>query len=708
MKFTNDSIKLENGIKKEWILTNGLGGYSSQTIIGANTRKYHGLLVAPLDPPGRRHVLLSKLDESLIINEETHMLATNMCPNYISEGFKNLVSFEKDATAKYEYKVNNVSVNKEICMVHGENTVCVKYVVKTAKEPVKLVIAPVMNFRDFHAMTTNQTFSVKQSLKNNKVKVIINNNIELPIYMRLDEAEYIEHVNDTFYNMYYVEEEKRGFYPLENLAVPGRFEVIVPSNTTKALEFICSLNENIDEIKIDSVIKSEEKRIKKIVKDAQITETKVSTKNTEKVLQEVKNNESNEVKVSKNEDKAKSASEESLIEQKRKELKEILVKATDNFIVYRPKFGLHTVLAGYPWFLDWGRDALISFEGLFLITKRYNLGRELFLTGFRDMKYGLLPNGYSGFDNRPLYNSVDASLLMFEQVNKYLRYTGDYKFVKASLYEKLVKITHSYEEGIDVDDNNIYLDEDGLLVSGTENTQNTWMDAKIGNYVVTPRNGKAVEINALWYNALKILENLADYFGDEKEKKYAQKLSKKCKESFKEKFYNSRKKCLYDVLGDSKVRPNQIFALALSYQILDPSSEEAKNVFNTVTKKLLKAHGLKTLAKGEENYVETYEGDGFRRDMSYHQGPTWVWLLGMYNDAFKNIINAEKNKTAKKELEAEYQKFVENIITTFHKEATQGISVGQLPEMYDSKAPYIARGTTAQAWSVAEILRIIS
>lgn len=663
MKFTNESINLENGIKKEWLLTNGLGGYSSSTVIGANTRKYHGLLVAPLDPPGRRFVLLSKLDESLILNNESCSLTTNMCPNYISEGFKNQISFEKDVTAKFEYQVKDVNIKKEVCLVYGENTVCVKYIIKTADQMGRFVIAPIMNFRDFHAMTTNQEFELKQNVVNNKIKIIINNNIETPIYLKLNDAEYIEHFNDTFRNMYYMEEEKRGFYPLENLSVPGRFEVMLPSNTTKTLEFICSLNENIDEIKIDDVIKKEEKRVNKLVKDAMGKEEN--------------------------------------------ELKEILIKATDNFVVYRPKFGLHTLIAGYPWFLDWGRDALLSFEGVYLLTKRYDLARELFLTGIRDMKYGLVPNGYSGFDNRPLYNSVDASLLMFEQVNKYIRYTGDYKFVKQNLYEKLVKIIHSYEEGIDVDNNNIYLDKDGLLVSGTDQTQNTWMDAKIGNYVVTPRNGKAVEINALWYNALKILESLASEFKDEAEMKYAQKLSKKCKSSFKEKFYNSKKKCLFDVLGDSKIRPNQIFALALSYQILDPSTEMAKNVFNTVTKKLLKAHGLKTLAKGEENYVETYEGDNFRRDMSYHQGPTWVWLLGMYNDAFKNIINAEKNKEVKEELEVGYKKFVDGVKSTFYKEVTQGKCVGQIAEIYDSKAPYEAKGTIAQAWSVAEVLRII-
>lgn len=692
MKFTNDGINIENAIKKEWIITNGIGGYSSSTTIGANTRKYHGLLVAPLEPPGRRFLLLSKLDESLIIKENSYMLATNMCPNYISEGFKNQISFEKDITTKYEYQIQDVNIKKEICMVYGENTVCIKYDVKTGKQPAKLVIAPIMNFRDFHTMTTEQGFLLKQSFNNNKIKVIINNNNQTPIYMRLNEAEYIEHHNDTFKNMYYLEEEKRGFYPLENLTVPGRFEVMLPENTIKTLEFICSLNENIDEIEINDVIKREEKRVNKILKDALVKKVLVEDIDNKKV---------------KNKNQLQSNLELTILEKKQQELKEILIKATDAFVVYRPKFGLHTVIAGYPWFLDWGRDTLISFEGFFLVTKRYNLAREIILTCLKDMKYGLVPNGYSGFDNRPLYNSVDSSLLLFEQVNKYLNYTEDYKFIKLSVYDKLVKIIHSYQEGIDVDDNNIYLDKDGLIVSGTDHTQNTWMDAKIGNYIVTPRNGKTVEINALWYNALKILEKLADKFGNIEEKKYLQKLSKKCKSSFETKFYNTRKKSLYDVLGDAKVRPNQIFALALSYQILDPSSEIAKNVFNTVTKKLLKSHGLKTLAKGEENYVETYEGDAFRRDMSYHQGPTWVWLLGMYNDAFKNIINAEKNKTTKNELEEEYKKFLGNIINTFHKEVTTGKCVGQIAEIYDSKAPYDAKGTIAQAWSVAEILRII-
>lgn len=703
MKITNDSISFENAIKKEWLLTNGIGGYASSTIIGANTRKYHGLLIAPLDPPGRRFLILSKLDESIVVNGNSYTLATNMCPGYISEGFKNQISFEKDTTVKYEYQVQGVHIEKEICMVYGENTVCIKYNIKTGDVASKMVIAPVMNYRDFHTMTTDQNFLLKQNIKGDKIKVVINNNNETPIYMKLNNAEYIEHHDDTFRNMYYMEEEKRGFYPLENLSVPGRFEVILPQNAAKSLEFICSLNENIDEIEIDKVITCEKNRINKILDKALNNSNQDNCDNqSENIVEEQAIKEKAEIKFT------KKMGFEPDFEEKYMKLKECLIKASDNFIVYRPKFGLHTVIAGYPWFLDWGRDTLISFEGLFLVTKRYDLAKEVIMTCLKDIKYGLVPNGYSGFDNRPLYNSVDSSLLLFEQINKYVNYTEDYDFVEKNVYEKLVKIIHSYEEGIDVDDNNIYVDRDGLLVSGTSNTQNTWMDAKIGNYAVTPRNGKAVEINALWYNALKVYEKFANKFKDTEEKKYAQKLFRKCKKSFEEKFYNARKRSLYDVLGDPKVRPNQIFALALSYPILDPASENAKAVFSTVTRKLLKSHGLKTLAKGEENYVETYEGDSFRRDMSYHQGITWVWLLGIYNDAFKNIIKSEKSIIAKEQLKREYRDFFENIVNTFYKEVTTGKCIGQIAEIYDSKAPYEAKGTIAQAWSVAEVLRIIS
>ena len=668
MKFTKENLELKEAIKKEWLVTNGIGGYSASTIIGLNTRKYHGLLVAPLVPPARRFVILSKLDESITIGDQKHNLYTNMSENYMSEGYRYQVAFEKTHFPIFTYQVQKVTVEKRVGMKKLENTACVLYKIQNKeKEDIKLTIAPILNFRDFHAMSVNEDFMIRQEVKKTKVKVVINDYIETPVYMKISEGEYTEHHNDIYRNMYYLEEEKRGFYPKENHAVPGVYEVIIPKGETKEIIFTCSLNENIDELDQNKVCMEQCARKKQVVKDSKIN-----------IAQDIKG-----------------------------ELVEALIRATDDFIVYRPNYKLHTVIAGYPWFLDWGRDTLISFEGLFLITKRFKLAKEILQLCVKDIKYGLVPNGYSGFDNRPLYNSVDSGLLLFEQVSKYLRYTKDYNFIKEKIYPSLKMIIENYIKGIDYDNNNIYLDKDFLLVSGTEFTQNTWMDAKIGSFVVTPRNGKAVEINALWYNALKIMEDLATKFEDKKEKAQVAKISKKTKIEFAEKFYNKKKKCLYDVLGDSKIRPNQIFALALTYPVLEGQTEIAKEVFNTVTQKLLKPCGLKTLAKGEKEYVETYEGDCFRRDMSYHQGPTWVWLLGMYNDAFKNIIKYEKNQKNQKELEKQYEKFIDNLIKTFHTETLKNGCIGQVPELFDSKTPYTQRGTLAQAWSVAELLRVV-
>ena len=271
------------------------------------------------------------------------------------------------------------------------------------------------------------------------------------------------------------------------------------------------------------------------------------------------------------------------------------------------------------------------------------------------------PIGYSGYDNRPLYNSVDASLLLFEQVNKYLKYTNDYDFIRNNIFNYLIDIITNYSEGIDVSDNNIYIDTDNLLVSGTEHTQNTWMDAKVGDIVVTPRNGKAVEINALWYNALKTLEVLANKFGENDIAERCGIAAKKHKQVFKRKFYNDKNKCLYDVLGDEKIRPNQLFAFSLTYPVINVSSSKARDVLNTCKEKLLTRYGLRTLAKEDKNYIAVYEGDSFKRDMSYHQGITWVWLLGLYNDAQINMIKATKDTKIKKHLEEEYNKFKLNV-----------------------------------------------
>ena len=670
MKYEN--LEFEKALKQDWIITNGLGGYSSSSILGINTRKYHGLLVAPLNPPGNRNLILSKVDESFESGGQEYPIYSNIGKDYISKGYQYLKAFEKEYIPIFTYEVDGAIIKKYICMEHGKNTVCVLYNIKNNEKRTKFKIAPIVNFRDFHTTTPNAEFNLKQEIKDTKVKMIINNQGQTPIYMKTSEGKYIEHFNDTFRNMYYLEEEKRGQGAEENLAVPGVFEIKLRANEEKFITFICSLEENIDELDGKNIINKEIVRITSNLYDSYLLDTKKEYSDKYKTL-----------------------------------MRDYII-ASDNFVVYRPAFALYTIIAGYPWFLDWGRDALISFEGIVLIPRRFQIAKEVLLTFMRDIKYGLVPNGYSGYDGRPLYNSADASLLLFEQIRKYLEYTHDYEFLKIQAYDTLKKVIEAYINGIDLDGNNIHLDnEDGLLSSGTQQIQNTWMDAKIGNIVVTPRNGKAIEINALWYNALKIMESFANLYKEkELSKKYAE-LAKKCKESFMKKFYNKKRKCFDDLVGDNSIRPNQLFAIGLHYPVVEPNSVEAKTAFETVTKKLLTPYGLKTLAKGEKCYREIYEGDQIKRDMSYHQGITWPWLLGIYSDSFLNIINAEKNKTKKKELEEQYSKFAQNVEDTFYNEMYNRSTVGSISELYDSAKPYEAKGAFAQAWSVAEVFRII-
>ncbi len=632
-KFEKEELRIEKALKKEWLITNGIGGYASSTVIGCNTRKYHGLLVAPFAPPGRRKVILSKIDESLQIEGKNYNLYTNISNNYISDGYKNLESFEKDYIPIFTYKVKDIEIKKLICMEYGKNTVCILYKVKNNGKDAKLTLAPIVNYRDFHQMNTNHTFELKQTITKNKAVIIIDNQAENPVYMNLNDGKYIMHVGDMFNNMYYIEEEKRGFYPEENLAVPGRYEVEIPENSEKEIEYVCSLEDNIEEINVKQIINNEIIRIRKLVLASKLYDIKAEAK----------------------------------YEEKYKNFLQEYIIAADNFVVYRPSFRLHTLIAGYPWFLDWARDSLISFEGLLLVPRRYEIAKEVLLTLIRDIKYGLVPNGYSGFDLRPLYNSADSSLLLFEAIYKYYKYTNDTVFIKG-IYSRLKTIIKSYKEGIDIDNNNIYLDDDYLIVSGTPETQNTWMDAKYGEFAFTPRNGKAVEINALWYNALKVMQEFSGICETKEEANIYKEMAEDTKISFNNKFYNKRRKCLYDVIGDGKIRPNQLFSLSLTFPVIEPDSEVAENIINVVEKKLLTDYGLRTLAKGEKNYVEIYEGDPFKRDASYHQGPVWPWLLGLYYNALKNMLNVAKTKTKKQELMEKIEKFCENTEEAF-KEA---------------------------------------
>lgn len=402
MKFTKETLNLENGLNKEWLITNGIGGYSSSTIIGANVRKYSGLLVAPLTPPARRFLILSKIDESVEIRGRKYDLYTNVGKEYISKGFEYQQEFEKEIVPTFKYKIGTTQITKTICMDYRKNTVGVYYKVKTGGAKAKLTLAPIVNFRDFHTVNENHEFELRQEIYKGKVKLVVDRNSQTPIYMHISEGNYIEHQNDTFRNMFYIEEEKRGFSAEENHVVPGVYEVEIPAKTEKEISFVCSLEANIEEIDVKDLIEKETKRMQEIFDNSE------------------------------------------LIDKKDEKLIKKLLIASDNFIAYRPNFSLHTIIAGYPWFLDWGRDSLIAFEGLLLVTKRFEIAKEVLKTMIRDVKYGLVPNGYSGYDNRPLYNSVDASLLLFEQVQKYIDYTGDYEFVKTQMYKTMEDVIENY------------------------------------------------------------------------------------------------------------------------------------------------------------------------------------------------------------------------------------------------------------------------
>lgn len=689
---------------REWIITNGLGGYAATTDLGGmNTRRYHGLLIAPLNPPRQRTLILSKVDESIEIDSKKYDIFTNNVNEKIQDGYKYQTSFEKDIFPVYTFNVNGVIIEKIICMIHQKNAVIVYYRISNKKAKTKFNITPIMNFRDFHSEKHDTAFNCKKKFFKDSFQLIFDEKYKVNVMVK--NGKFVKHNNDYFKGMFYEKEKERGFDYAENHLVPGTFTIDIKPNEDKEITFICSLEKNgfkLDELNnIDAmdVIKKEVKRINEQIKQSKLLE--------KSEILDLNNN--------------------SKIDQEDKEIYHSLVKkyivSSDNFIVYRKHRKLHTVIAGYPWFLDWGRDTFIAFEGLLLIPRRFELAKEVLLTFALKEKEGLLPNGFSEYDGKPLYNSVDASLLFIDAVQKYLNYTNDYEFVKDKLYNTMKKIINKYIDGISLDNNNIYLDDkDYLLICGSDNTQNTWMDAKVNGKAVTPRNGKAVEINAMWYNALKIMQDISSKLKKHLHNIEYSYIAKKCKSSFEEKFYNKDKKCLYDVIKieqkqfsvnetakDDRVRPNQIFALSMEYPIIDCDSEIAKNIFITVSQKLYNKFGLRTLAPDEKEYAGIYAGNPQERDSIYHQGTSWPWLLGQYYNAMKNILNAEQNQEEKEKLENTINKFRLNTAYTFINEIYNGNTQNGISELYDGDINENSHGKGAfqQAWSVAEIFRII-
>lgn len=638
----------EEGTNKQWLVTNGIGGYASSTIIGCNTRKYHALLVGPKTPPHNRTCYVSKVNETVTVNGIKHEISTNECLGYVSKGFNYQTSFTKEYFPTFEYEVNDIKIKKQLTMIYGKNATVLRYEIETGNKECVFEIAPLVNYRDFHATNTDEIDFAQVLLANNNLKIVYDTENSLFIDTNLLKYNKLENVN--YNNMYYRVEKQRGLDSVENHFIPGVYSIVIPPDTKKDIYMTFSTEyiPKIDLKFVNNIFEKEIYRQNKLIEKANMND----------------------------------------------EYANKLVLAADQFVIRKPNED-YGILAGYPWFDEWGRDTFIAFEGLLLTTKRYEIARKVLLSNVKHIEDGIMPNTFNNYTGEGLYNSVDAGLWFFEAVNRYIKYTGDYKFVIENLYSYMKEIILAYNDGTLY---NIHVDKkDGLLVSGTPDVQLTWMDAKVGNEVITPRNGKCVEINALWYNALNVMMKISNELKDNIEYKMYKHMAESCKISFIEKFWNMSKDTLYDVIEpySHEIRPNQILAISLSYPLLTGS--RAKIVLDTVSEHLYTPYGLRTLSQYSTKYIGKYYGDVWQRDSAYHQGTVWTWLLSEYIIAFCRV-NGYSLKDRKRWLK--YIKVLqENIVDD---------CIDSISEIFDGDYPHTPNGTYAQAWSVGNILKLFS
>ncbi|UZQ84403.1 amylo-alpha-1,6-glucosidase [Thermoclostridium stercorarium] len=634
-------ITPDQGIKKEWLITNSIGGFACGTIIGMNARRYHGLLIASLNPPTERFLVMSSVSECVLVNGEKHLLHTFKTPDFFAHGEYYLEAFRYDFIPEFYYRIESMRIEKRICLRNRKNQVAVVYRIIN---PVtcRIQLAPLINFRDYHGLSVSGSLNFSTEIRDREI-IITPGNTDRKIFVACSDGKAVES-NCFFYNMDYPYEHERGFDGTEDHYMPGYFDIPVSEGEEKTITLICSFDEPVDITDGEFIIAEEIKRQKALLPGF----------DGDEFLRR-------------------------------------LVLAADKFIVERNSTNSKTVIAGYPWFTDWGRDTMISLTGLTLVTKRYGDARDILYTFAKYEKDGLIPNLFPDEKNEPAYNTVDAALWFFEAVYKYLRYTGDMKFVKEELLTVLKRIFKAYREGTVF---NIKMDDDFLIYAGNEHTQLTWMDAKVDDWVVTPRHGKAVEINALWYNAAMVMSYIFEQIGENNADYSA--LAEEIRKSFIKLFWNANKGCLYDVVNekgkDDKIRPNQILAVSLSFPVLD--GELAKSVVDTVYRKLYTAYGLRSLSSDDPEYKGIYIGDRYQRDGAYHQGTVWVWPLGQFITAYARVYRNDKSLSEK--LKAFFIPFHDHL---------RDACIGNISEIFDGNEPLIARGCFAQAWSVAEILR---
>jgi predicted glycogen debranching enzyme len=627
--------------KKEWLITNGIGGYASSTVIGCNTRRYHGLLIASIKPPVARTVLVSKLDE-VIRRREFFFLGTNKYPNTISpEGYMHVSEFSLDPFPKTVFTVDNITVTKEVFMVYGKNMTVVTYTIDSPDEEITFSFSPLIVCRDFHWLM-RETMNFFTCVDRVGHELIMKPFGDMPgVHIHVEGMSFSS--SGVWYkNMEYEKEQARGLNYQEDLFNPGRFSLRLKG--TRRVTVILS-DKSVNSVDVDKLRRREVSRIGKLCKTAKCRD---------------------------------------LVEER-------LVTAADNFIVKKGA-RLKSIIAGYHWFSDWGRDAMIAMPGLLFCTGRYDDAKKVLTSFGGSIKRGLVANLFSDYKGDPQYNSMDASLWFIYTGYLYYKETKDKEFTYKKLLPWFEKIFKGYLSGTIYD---IKADKDGLVMGGDETTQLTWMDVKIGEKVVTKRHGKPVEVNALWYNAIKVLEELTK---DKKKKEEYAELAKKVKASFVKKFWNESKNCLYDVIRsdsdkDDSVRPNQIFAVSLKFSILDYDKEEA--VFDKVMDELLTPFGLRSLSKEDKQYKGRCEGNQLERDSAYHQGTVWSWLMGPFIDAYIKL-----NGTG-----AAQKKSIRRMMKPLFKHLDD-CGLNGVSEIFDGDGPHTARGCINQAWGVATLLRI--
>ncbi|MES1215039.1 MAG: amylo-alpha-1,6-glucosidase [Bacteroidota bacterium] len=628
-------------IQNEWLETNGLGGWSGSTIIGCNTRRYHGLLVAATVPPAERMALVSKLDETIIIGNEKYELGTNNYGAAIHpNGFHYLSNFTKEFFPEFIYEIGGIKLKKTIGMIHGENTVVMEYEVLEAPQSFTMELLPLLSVRGYHSLA-HENEAINRSAKFENDTFSFKAYEQTPtVYIKVPEGSY-NAAPDWFYNFNYSVEQYRGLDFTEDLFTPGKFSVELKRGSF--LGIIVS-TENPQQKDAHELLLSESLRKRSLLNN-----------------------------------------------QPKDELTKQLVLAADQFIVRRGE-DLKTVIAGYHWFTDWGRDTMISLPGLCLSTGRYEDAKKILSAFAKSVSKGMLPNRFQDNGEDPEYNNVDGTLWYFIAVYKYLQATNDKDFVLQELLPVLKDIVDWHFKGTRY---NIHVDDDGLLYAGESGQQLTWMDARIGNWVVTPRMGKPVEIQALWYNTLKIFSELLKLNNQENDSCLVNASAEKAKQSFNDKFWYSKGNYLYDVIDENgnpnnELRPNQLFAISLPFALIE--GEKAGAVIKVVEEHLYTSVGLKSLPKEDVHYVPVYGGDAYHRDSSYHEGTVWSWLLGPYVDAIMKVYGSKEK--------------AQQVIKNFSYHLNEGC-IGSVSEIFDADEPHHPRGCVAQAWGVAEILRVI-